>query len=141
MKTRRATSVRRAFYVRATYVVLLALAGAASAVAQTSPGVVGEVRVHGNHTTPNADVLGIVGDVVGKPATDQLITEIEGRLERSGRFDGVEIRRRFRSIENPDDILLMVIVDEFPGIDEFDITRGKVPGPESRNCGSDECPG
>ena len=90
------------------------------------------MRVHGNHTTPNADVLGIVGDVVGKPATDQLITEIEGRLERSGRFDGVEIRRRFRSIENPDDILLMVIVDEFPGIDEFDITRGKVPGPVKR---------
>ncbi len=110
--------------------VLLICASAASA--QTSPGVVGEVRVHGNHTTPNADVLGIVGDVVGKPATDQLIAEIEGRLERSGRFDGVEIRRRFRSIENPDDILLMVIVDEFPGIDEFDITRGKVPGPVKR---------
>jgi outer membrane protein assembly factor BamA len=100
--------------------------------AQSSPGVVGEVRVHGNHTTPDADVLGIVGDVVGKPATDQLIAEITGRLERSGRFDGVEVRKRFRSIENPDDVLLMVIVDEFPGIDAFDITQGTVPGPVSR---------
>jgi outer membrane protein assembly factor BamA len=119
-------------------ILLLALSGvegltcASSAAAQTPPGVVGEVRVHGNHTTPDADILGLVGEVVGKPATDQLIAEIEGKLERSGRFDGVEVRKRFRSIDNPDDILLMVIVDEFPGIDEFDITQGKIPSPVSR---------
>ena len=115
--------------IRALLVLLIC---AAPAAAQTSPGVVGEVRVHGNHTTPDADILGIVGDVVGKPATDQLIDEIQKKLEKSGRFDGVEVRKRFRSIENPDDILLMVIVDEFPGIDEFDITGGKVPGPVRR---------
>lgn len=131
MKTRRSTDVRRSFYVRST-IVVIALVCASAAEAQTSPGVVGEVRVHGNHTTPDADILGIVGDVVGKPATDQLIAEIEIKLERSGRFDGVEVRKRFRSIDNPDDILLMVIVDEFPGVDEFDITRGKVPGPVRR---------
>ena len=105
---------------------------AAPVAAQTSPGVVGEVRIHGNHTTPDADVLGIIGEVVGKPASDQLIAEIETRLERSGRFDGIEIRKRYRSIDNPDDILLMVIVDEFPGIDEFDITQRKVPSPIRR---------
>ena len=110
---------------------LILVAGGAAA-AQTSPGVVGEVRIHGNHTTPDADVLGIIGEVIGKPASDQLIAEIESRLERSGRFDGIEIRKRFRSIDNPDDILLMVIVYEFPGIDEFDITQGKVPGPLRR---------
>ena len=105
---------------------------AAPVAAQTSPGVVGEVRIHGNHTTPDADVLGIIGEVVGKPASDQLIAEIDTRLERSGRFDGIEIRKRYRSIDNPDDILLMVIVDEFPGIDEFDITQRKVPSPIRR---------
>jgi outer membrane protein assembly factor BamA len=115
--------------IRALVVLLIC---ASTAAAQTSPGVVGEVRVHGNHTTPDADVLAIVGDVVGKPATDQLIDEIRKRIEKSGRFDGVEVRKRYRSIENPDDILLMVIVDEFPGIDEFDITGGKVPGPVRR---------
>ena len=66
----------------------------------------------------------IVGDVVGKPATDALVAEIAGKLERSGRFDGVEVRKRFRSIENPDDILLMVVVDEVPGIDTLDLTPG-----------------
>jgi outer membrane protein assembly factor BamA len=98
------------------------------AIQAASPGVVGEVRVHGNHTTPDADVLGIVGDVVGKPATDALIKEISNRLDKSGRFDSVEVLKRYRSIENPDDILLMVIVDERPGISEIDLT----PGPWKR---------
>lgn len=97
---------------------------ATAAGAQPSPGVVGEVRVHGNHTTPDADILAIVGDVVGKPATDALVAEIGTKLKRSGRFDGVEVRKRFRSIENPDDILLMIVVDEVPGIDTFDLTPG-----------------
>ena len=122
---------------RALFIVLLCAAtcGPAEAGASQDPtgaGVVGEVRIHGNHTTPDADVLTIIGEVIGKPASDQLIAEIATRLERSGRFDGVEIRKRFRSIDNPDDILLMVIVDEFPGIDELDVTRGKVPGPLRR---------
>lgn len=105
--------------------ILLLIAASARVSAQpASPGVVGEVRVHGNHTTPDADIMSIVGDVVGKPATDQLIAEIQNKLEQSGRFDGIEVRKRFRSIENPDDILLMVIVDEVPGIDPLDLRPG-----------------
>jgi len=111
---------------------ILALTLATGVFAQPSPGVVGEVRVHGNHTTPDADIFAIVGEVVGKPATDALFAEVTSKLEKSGRFDGVEVRKRFRSIDNPDDILLMIVVDEVPGIDEFDVTAGKVPGPVSR---------
>lgn len=109
---------------RALLVVLFCAGVCGLAEAQTSPGVVGEVRVHGNHTTPDADILAIVGNVVGQPATDQLIADIQKKLEKSGRFDGVEVRKRFRSIENPDDILLMVVVDEVPGIDELNLTPG-----------------
>jgi outer membrane protein assembly factor BamA len=93
---------------------------ATTASAQSGPGVVGEVRVHGNHTTPDEKVLSIIGDVVGKPATEALLAEVTGTLEKSGQFDGVEVRKRFRSIDNPDDILLMVVVDEFPGVDPLD---------------------
>ncbi len=61
--------------------------------AQTaSPGVVAEVRVHGNHTTPDADVLAIAGEVAGKPSTDALVAEVTARLEKSGRFEGVDVR-------------------------------------------------
>jgi outer membrane protein assembly factor BamA len=102
--------------------VTLLLAQAGVLAQSAAPGVVGEVRVHGNHTTPDADILTIVGDVVGKPATDALVSDITTSLEKSGRFDGIEVRRRFRSIDNPDDILLMVVVDEVPGIDPLDLT-------------------
>ena len=111
-----------------TRAIAILLFCASAAFAQDSPGIVGEVRVHGNHTTPDADIMAIVGDVVGKPATEALITEINTKLKLSGRFDGVEVRKRFRSIENPDDILLMVIVDEKPGVDPTDLT----PGPMKR---------
>jgi len=109
---------RRAWRLRlgawATCLIATALVLTAPAGAQTSAGIVAEVRIHGNHTTPDADVLAIVGEVIGKPATEALVTEVVARLEKSGRFEGMEVRKRFRSIENPDDILLMVVVDEAP---------------------------
>src|SRR5688500_4500311 len=103
-----------------TRALLIVLICAATAHAQTGPGVVGEVRVHGNHTTPDDKVMAIIGEVVGKPATDALVAEVTDKLEQSGRFDSVEVRKRFRSIDNPDDILLMIVVDEFPGVDPLD---------------------
>lgn len=115
--------------MRKGWLLILFVGVAPAAFAQESPGIVGEVRVHGNHTTPDAHVLGIIGDVVGQPATDALIAEITGRLETSGRFEEVEVRKRFRSIENPDDILLMVLVNEFPGVDDIDLTP---PNPMKR---------
>ena len=109
--------------MRSVVVALILACGAAAAFAQeSSTGVVREVRVHGNHTTPDADVLAIIGEVVGKPATDALLAEVNGRLEKSGRFDGVEVLKRYRSIDDPEDVLLVVMVDEVPGIDELNLT-------------------
>ena len=113
-----------------TRALLIVLFCAATAHAQGTPGVVGEVRVHGNHTTPDDKVLAIVGEVVGKPATEALVAEVIDKLERSGQFDSVEVRKRFRSIDNPDDILLMIVVDEFPGVDPLD--NYKPPSPVRR---------
>jgi len=127
------TIVLRRFYGRSTVVAavvavaLVATPGVASGQ-ESSTAVVGEVRVHGNHTTPDADILAIVGDVVGKPATEALIADATSQLERSGRFESVEVRKRYRSIENPDDILLMIVVDEQPGVDPLDLT----PSPMKR---------
>jgi outer membrane protein assembly factor BamA len=75
-----------------------------------------EVRAHGNHTTPDATVLELAGDVVGQPPTDALIAAVTDRLTRSGRFTGVEVRKRYRSIDDPNDVVLMIIVDERPGV-------------------------
>ena len=49
------------------YILLLAAPAAAQEI-------VGEVRVHGNHTTPDADVLSLAGLSVGSPVTPGLLT-------------------------------------------------------------------
>jgi outer membrane protein assembly factor BamA len=104
---------------------VVALLCAAPALAQE---VIGEVRVHGNHTTPDADVLGLAGLLVGTSVTPSLLADAEKRLRDTGRFSNVEVRKRFRSIDNPNDILVIVLIDEVSGISESDLT----PSPMKR---------
>ena len=104
---------------------VLALLFAAPALAQE---VIGEVRVHGNHTTPDADVLSLAGLIVGTTMTPTLLGDAEKRLRDAGRFANVEVRKRFRSIDNPNDILIIVLIDEVGGISETDLT----PSPMKR---------
>ena len=106
------------------FLFAVAVSATSAAAQRASPGVVAEIRIHGNYTTPDADVVAIIGDVIGKPATDALIADVGARLDKSGRFDGVEVRKRYRSIDNPDDILLMVVVDEVAAISDEDLTPG-----------------
>jgi outer membrane protein assembly factor BamA len=90
--------------------------------------VIGEVRVHGNHTTPEADILAIAALTPGEPADAARLGEAERRLRESGRFTDIEVRRRFRSIEDPTDILVMLIVDEHDAV----TPDAPVPGPLAR---------
>jgi len=91
------------------------------AVAQET---IAEIRVHGNHTTPDADVIGLSGLKPGDPATDARLAEAEQALRTSNRFDDVELRKRFRSIDNPADILIMIVIDERAGVSADDLTPG-----------------
>jgi outer membrane protein assembly factor BamA len=95
--------------------------------------IVGEVRVHGNHTTPDQDVLTLAGLVIGSQVTPDALEQAAARLRASGRFRDVEIRKRFRSLTDPSDILLIVLVDELAGVSDTDLTpsplkRFKVAG-------------
>jgi hypothetical protein len=94
------------------------------AVAAQTGEVIGEVRVHGNHTTPDADVLALAGLQVGAPVTEATLQEAADRLDRSGRFDNAEVRKRYRSIDNPRDILVIILVDEVEGISDDNLTPG-----------------
>jgi outer membrane protein assembly factor BamA len=98
------------------------LAAPAAALAQGE--TIAEVRVHGNYATPDADVLALSGLKAGDAATDARLAEAQQALETSGRFDGVEVRKRFRSIDDPRDILVMIVVRERPGVTEDDLTPG-----------------
>jgi outer membrane protein assembly factor BamA len=85
---------------------------------------IAEIRIHGNHTTPDTDVVGLSGLKTGDSASDARLAEAQQMLQKSGRFADVEVRRRFRSIDNPSDILVIILVDEHAGISDDDLTPG-----------------
>ncbi len=78
--------------------------------------VVREIRVHGNAYLTDAEVLALAGVSVGDPVTADSMAAIEKRLKDSGRFDTVQIRRRYRSLTDPGDVAIVLVVHEKPGI-------------------------
>lgn len=82
--------------------------------AQSNPPIV-EIRVHGNHATPDADVLRLSGLTVGEPASDASLAAARTRLEASGRFASVAVRKLARSIDDPNDVMVMLLVEEVAG--------------------------
>jgi hypothetical protein len=94
--------------------LLLALSLQAVPAAAQDGERVAEIRVHGNHTTPSAEILALSGLAVGDPATAERLQQAQDVLETTGRFESVEVRRRYLSIEDPTPILVMIVVDERP---------------------------
>lgn len=74
--------------------------------------IVAEIRVHGNHTTPDAQVVALAGVEVGAPVGPGTLAAIEHRLKASGRFDSVEVRKRYRSLEDRRHVALVILVHE-----------------------------
>jgi outer membrane protein assembly factor BamA len=72
------------------------------------------VRVHGNHTTPDEEILKLANVAIGLPLPPGGPEEIAARLEKTGRFEGVEVRKRYRSLTDTTAVVLVVIVDERP---------------------------
>lgn len=99
---------------------------AVHAGAQTVTAPIVEIRIHGNHSTPDADVLALTGLAVGQPASDDVLEAARARVEASGRFDAVTVRRLERSIDTPDDFMVLVEVTERPGVSPDDLTPGWV---------------
>jgi outer membrane protein assembly factor BamA len=85
-------------------------------VATTAPAAerLTEVVVHGNHTTPDADVIALAGLTVGAPLAADAVAAAIKRLEKADRFESVAIRKRYRSIERTDDVVLVILIDERP---------------------------
>ncbi len=72
------------------------------------------VIVHGNHTTPDADVLAIAGLTLDAPLPADAVAAATRRLSASDRFEHVEIRKRYRSIEQAGEVVLVILIDERP---------------------------
>ena len=81
-----------------------------------APLVIEDVRVHGNHSTPDEEVLRIAALTVGVPLEDGAVEAARRRLVDSGRFTSVEIRQRSRSIEDPTRVAIIILVAEHAAV-------------------------
>ena len=101
---------------RAAIVVALTLLAATSVAAQpaTSSEVITEVRIHGNYSVPDADVIQMVGIAPGDRIGPDTLDTIVARLRASGRFEDVEVRKRYTSLTRSDEVALIVVVHERP---------------------------
>ena len=76
---------------------------------------VAEVRVQGNYRTPEADILKIAGVQVGDPITPETVNAIAERLRKSGKFEDVDVRQRWRTLEASGDATIVILLREKAG--------------------------
>jgi outer membrane protein assembly factor BamA len=91
--------------------------------AQATQERVTEIRVQGNATLSDSDVIAMTGVTAGTVLEKDGIAAIETKLRESGRFDSVEVRKRYRTLPM-DEVALLVIVHEKPGLSP----TGEPPG-------------
>jgi hypothetical protein len=82
---------------------------------QTPTEVVTEIRVHGNAYLRDTEVIRLAGVAVGQALGPDSVRQIEERLEKSGYFETVEIRKRYRSLDAASDVALVLLVHERDG--------------------------
>ena len=105
----------------AATLLVVALSAQAPALPAAAPTPVGAsritgIRVRGNHTTPDEEVVRIAGVQVGDPFAPALLAQVRDRLDRSGRFRSAEVLRRYESLSDLSAILLVIVVEEQAGI-------------------------
>jgi len=101
---------------------------AASREPQAGRETVAEIRVHGNVTVPDAEVLRLAGVAIGDTLAADSIDAITSRLRASGHFASVEVRKRYRSLDMTE-VALVVIVHEHESLAQ---SGNPTPGPMRR---------
>ncbi len=79
------------------------------------PEVVAELRVHGNHSIADEDILQMAGVALGDPVGPETLDRMAARLQASGRFESVEVRKRYTSFVRREAVALILLVRERPG--------------------------
>ena len=72
------------------------------------------IQVHGNTLTSDDEVRRLGGVAAGTPFQSDTIALVTERLRAAKRFKSVEVLKRFASISDPSQILIVIIVDEGP---------------------------
>jgi outer membrane protein assembly factor BamA len=131
------TRARRTWVSAAVVAVLLLAVSAAASehrrfsvdFRQNPPAeVIAEVRVHGNHVTPDDEIVALSGIVIGAPFGPTTIADSTRRLHDDGRFDEIDVLKRFASIVDLSQIVIVIVVNEGP----VRIDLPDAPGAEPR---------
>jgi len=72
------------------------------------------VQIHGNTATPDDEIHRMIGVEAGAPFEPGTVDAVTARLRATKRFESVQVLKRFASISDPSQIILVVIVDEGP---------------------------
>jgi outer membrane protein assembly factor BamA len=112
---------------------LVLLLACAAAQAQ----VIRDIRLLGNFTTADEEVLRLAGIAPGAALNENAEREIERRLLGSGRFQSVSVVRRYSSLSDTAEVILLITVREkerirskwmfmpiLSGSDEYGLTYG-----------------
>ena len=120
-------------------VCTLALAAPGAFAQRPARETVVDVRVHGNHSIPDGEVLALAGVAVGDAVDEGVVAAITRRLEASGRFEAVEVRKRYRSLTATDRIALIIVVRERPRASIRNPWCGRSPGSPPSPCSCRSC--
>ncbi|HJZ73834.1 MAG TPA: FtsQ-type POTRA domain-containing protein [Vicinamibacterales bacterium] len=93
--------------------LVVALAAGLPRLAAQAPVVAG-IQIQGNTATSDDEVRRLADIHVGMPFDDAMIEQVATRLRAAKRFEQVEVRKRFASIADPSQIMLVIVVDEGP---------------------------
>jgi hypothetical protein len=103
-----------------------------SGIAFAQQEVVVSIQVHGNTLTSDEEIIRASGLSPGTPFSDRLLMEAKQQLESLGRFDRVDVAKRYASITDPSQVLVLIRVDEGPVRIIVDSTSGVAPHPAPR---------
>ncbi len=101
----------------ATILVAMLVAPTAVAPQQTTTlqtETIAAIQVQGNTATPDDEVRRLADVRTGMAFDDTTVEAVAARLRAAKRFERVEVRKRFASIADPSQIMLVIIVDEGP---------------------------
>jgi len=108
----------------ATLVALVATTAAGvpaqATVARQAAGTetIVDIRFHGNYSIVDEDLLEATGIDIGDPLSAATLELIKERLENYAGVGSVEIRKRYRSMTNTDDVVLLILIEEHVGVTE-----------------------
>lgn len=78
------------------------------------PEVLAQVQVRGNVATSDVEVRRLAGLELGMAVAPDTVAAVTARLRASKRFDSVEVQKRYASLSDPTQIVIVVLVDEGP---------------------------